>query len=518
MSPVRFLGIALVAVVASSVQAQVDLIWTNVSSVVPASYHDCVVILPAGGVQRPLAQETTAGSGVSSTAPLNTGSVINRPFHRQINGRNYLYFFDNIVDRLFRGWDENANSVIDPIEFEPLWDISATGNISPDSVQFHNGRIVLSNDAGSGTRGVWLLEDLDGNGDYYGVGEATQIVNGGSAGSTMLVQGVVVSSDDIDGAALLGNGDVIFYEDDDEIIYRWDSTTGTINTWLRYQSLGATAALPGNADFGTILPPVSGDMDRITVHHAATPEIIYLAVDFNSSEPLVFTAQDFNADGDVNDSGEVGLFYDGSVAPTPTGATDDIYWFQGSLFLSHEDSASSGSFIQLTDTDGNGQAMGVGEQTVLATLPPGDDPTMLGFLVVPAGTFGSNSCVAFDMVDTGISSAGNVLSFTLKDIPLSSQGVGLQGFVAASGTGGGNVTIAPGCVAGFTFDALTTWQFTNAAAAFLTGPVGGSTATTPGFSVGPGAPVGLELFFTAALFDASGLVTAVSQSRSITVN
>ena len=519
---------ALVLSLAVSGQAQVDLIWTNVSSTVPAEYHDGVVIYDSlQQRQRPLAHLINS----SSMETLGTGSVVDSPWHLNVGGTDYLYFFDNNVDILFRGADGNLNGVIDPTEFEPLWDIRGTGNISPDTIQHFNGRWVLSNDLdalGSSTRGVWILDDTNGDGDYYDPGEATQVVNGGTGSSTFVVGGATMSSDNIDAAALLTNGDVIFYEDDDRIWYRWEAATGTITTWLGYQTTtGNAAAQPQNPDFGTILPAASLDLDKISIDYSTLPETIYLAMDFSSSQPYIFRIQDLNQNGTVNDTGEVQLFYHGVTGPTPTYATDQIKWFQGSLYVMSERNVMPSSavrgdeFYQLTDLDMNGDALGLNEQAVIASFPDGgSDPQVIGFTVVPAGTFGLLSCVGAHIEAFGVDSAGGTVQFTFSNIP--DSGIGGMALAGVSLTGDATLTVGPGCIAGLTVDSVTNVLLTSFRTEFSspvivqgTG-VGFNSVTTNGMPVAPGVLTPGTVFYYAGVIIEPGGGLIATQTRTVT--
>lgn len=507
--------------------AQIDIIWSNVSDSDPAEYHDGIVMYSSlANRQIPLAHLINS----DATATLGTGSVVDRPYHLNVGGVDYLYFFDNNVDTLFRAADGNLNGVLDPTEFEPLWDIRSTGNISPDMMSYYNGKWVLSNDLdalGSSTRGLWVLEDLNGDGDYYDTNEGYQILNGGTGGGTMIVGGATMSSDDIDAAAWLANGDIIFYEDDDRIWYRLDATTLQVTTWLGYQTgTGNASAQPQNPDIGILLPGISLDLDKVTVDYSTVPETVYLMIDFSASQRYIFRAQDLNGDGDINDTLELGLFYDGAMGAVPVYLNDQFQFHNGSLYvMSERNVLSSGvrgnEVVQLTDLDGDGNAMGLNEQTLIYSVPDGgDDPQVLAMTVVPAGTWGFPSCVGAHIETNGILAAGGVVDFTFRNVP--SAGIGGTGMVGVSLAGDGPTTIGP-CIVGLTFDALTQFILMSFLPQMSTPPIaagaqtGFNTGTTIGFNLGPGQVTPGQVFYYAGVVvDPLGGIIG-TQSRAVVV-
>lgn len=514
---------------AATVSAQVDFIWTNASNSDPAEYHDGIVMWnSATNTQIPLAHLINS----DSAATLGTGSVIDSPWHMNVGGVDYLYFFDNNVDTLFRAADGNFNGVLDPTEFEPLWDIRTTGNISPDMMQFYNGRWVLPNDLddlGSSTRGIWVLDDLNGDGDYYDAGESTQVFNGGTAASTFMVNGVAMSSDDVDAAAWLANGDIIFYEDDDRIWYRWEAATGLVNVWLGYQTSTGNAGLqPQNPDIGTLLPGITLDFDKVTVDYSTTPESIYMMIDFSSSQRYMFKAQDLNGDGDINDTLELTLFYDGAMGAVPVYLNDQFKWFNGSIYvMSERNLLGSGSVrgnevVQLTDLDGDGTAMGLNEQTLLYSVPDGgDDPQVLGFEVVPNGTFGFPTCIGTHIQVGAVPSTGGNIVFTFSNVP--AAGVGGTGIAAISLAGDGATVVGGTCAVGLTLDPLADFMIANFLPQFSTPPVtmgaqtGFNTAMTTGFTLAPGlTSPGQIFYYSGVVLTPTGSIIG-AQSRTVAV-
>lgn len=503
-----------------------DIIITNTSST-GGTYKDSITMISASGVQRPLAQHPNNGAG-------GTGFVNSQPLHLKLGGVDYLYWFDGNIDAVYRGTDANGNGVIDPTEFEMLWDRGAlaSGSLSSDTMRHHNGQFILSNDFSNPNKGVFILEDMNADNDFYDPGEAVEIINGGggSTGATVVVSGVTTSSDDIEAADVLSDGDVIWCCDDDKIWFRWDSTTMTNAVFLNYDKTfsAASGLLPANPDFGVGLPipgsvsMTSEDLDLVSVDRLTNS--VYLAVNFEDDEPWIYKCLDGNSDGDANDAGEVTLFWNGTlpVAGLTKPAIDDLFWSGGSLYFSVEEDpgggASQGHVLQLTDLNGDGDALDPGEQATLHTLAVGDDPTVFGLSIVPAGTFGSG-CVRFGIDDNGLSSTAPAQwFFTFEDIPAAALTGTEMGLVVISVTGDGPLSVGPpGRVIGLDVDFFTSlglWFMP----AFSTGPITTSTVTTPG--VPPiQLPPGFTFFYAAGVFgpNAGPGGVWVSQSRSTTV-
>lgn len=456
----------------------VDVVLTNISGV-NGAHKDSLGLVGnnvAGGY-RVLAQEVSGATG-------STGS---RPFLVDVNGVSYLYWFDNIVDDVVRARDANGNGVLDPTEFEIAWDMDTVLGVSatsPDGWSWNPiaRRGLVPNDFNM--QGVYELIDGDGDGLFTSPGEWTQVFDG-SVGTAVGQGGLTYSVDDVETAHQVGNGIVVFYEDDDRMLTRYDRNTGEFAPFFNYSNAG----FPINDDVSVgRIPPANNDLDRIAVDYSTTPETIYAGVNFTTSSPYVYALRDLNGDGDAQDPGEARLFIDGTLTSSPIVAIDDIAWYNGALYVSHE-TASSGSnpgeFFEFFDANGDLDAMDAGEQTLIGSLPASNDPSILGINVVPSGFFGS-SCVEANIETGGLTSAGGILDFTFTDIPAARQGGTELGLVGISATPGGNTPLAPGCNLGLTVDPLTLILLTNFQPSFTTMPITSGTASTLGFTVPPG--------------------------------
>ena len=171
--------------------------------------------------------------------------------------------------------------------------------------------------------------------------------------------------------------------------------------------------------------------------------------------------------------------------------------------------------LQLTDLNADGDAMDPGEQTTLFSFPSGDDPSVVGYSVVPAGTFGP-TCVDHSIDDSGLDSATPApWVFTFEDIPAASQTGTELGVVLVSLSGDGP-TVCNTCTVGLDFD-----FFTDVFLLFLpvmSTQITASTATTPGFPAVQ-FPLGLKLYYVAGVLgpNAAHGGISLSQSRSVVV-
>jgi len=504
----------LVAAAAASslLRAQVDVLYTNITdftSAVPRAYSDAVVLwTPAG--QRPFAQQT---HGVNAT-----GSV-RKMKARTVGGGNYLYWYDIISDDMWRGRDANGNGVVDPTEFQQVFDQPASSDGSIDEA---NG--AWWNGIGASAIGeLWRLVDGNGDGDFLDAGESTQVVAGPTINLTSPAI-ANVSSNNVTSVVAMANGDCVWYPKGTtsaatNALIR--STPGGVHTlYLAHVYNGTrTPALPTNPDFGGSLPNVNTNpLDRLAVDRAN--DAVFAAVNFTSAapqQPWVFRCKDGNADGDANDAGEVTLFYDGITGPVPMTSIDDIEWLNGRLYVSHEFPVPSGpcQFVELVDLNNDGDAMDAGEQTVLGgtSSSPLDDPTVIGITVVPAGFFGATGCVNTDLRDNGMVRTGGNLTLTFADIPAGLQAPTTLCIGALSLTGVVGVPLPGGCIIGLFPDALTT---ATISLLIGVGPTTRSLALNP--LPYPPLPAGLTVYAAGFLVDAGTFgVVGVTHSNAMVV-
>jgi hypothetical protein len=487
-----FLAVPLFAGLAP---AQVDFLYTNISSTA-GLYHDCISLWSPVHGQRPLAQETTNRRATDSVRKMK---------HRRVGNRDYLYWHDIITDDGWRATDRNLNGVLDPSEFEKVYDHSV--NNSEGHLDEHNGIwwacVGGTQSAATPFGQVWRYQDTNNDGDFLDTGESTLVVPGPTVN---VGTATGYSANGPTGLAVMSNLDAIWFPrgTNTAVGAAWLRTTpaGQHSVYLCYKT--TSPVLPVNPDFGTVLPAIgTNHVDRVATDVAN--DTVYLAVNFTVAvpQPWVFRCRDMNNDGDANDAGEVKMFYDGLSGPVAIASIDDIEWLGGAVYVSHELNASAGGpceFVELRDLNNDGDAMDTGEARILGQLGnnPLDDPSVIGVTVVPQGTFDfGRSCIHMDLKETAVTTLGGPLTFTFADIPVALQNSTTRGVVVMSFTGDNLLQLPGGCIIGLTPDALTG----PTAALLVGGPPLSSTLAMPNLPVPAGLPLGARFFSVGAFAD-----------------
>lgn len=505
--------LAAALLVGAQLAAQADIVYSNISSTA-GEYKDCITLWN-GVANRPLAQESNPAAGRKAT------DSTRKMRHRVVGGKNYLYWHDIIPDQILRATDSNGNGVLDPSEFEVLYSYGTGSEGFLDEYQgtwwgcVGRGSATTSNAA----NGIWKFQDLNNDGDFLDAGEATQMV----APPTITASGATVTIGNPTACAVLPNGDCIWYERISSVWYR-TTPAGVHSVYLvfRTPTTGITPIPSPNPDFGTVLPAIPTDpLDRVAVDRPLGT--VYLATNFSQTagKNYVFRCVDVNNDGDLNDAGEVTIFFDGVTSTPAWGPIDDIDWLNGSLYLSYEINPTldpGSQFLQLRDLNADGDAMDAGELTSLGRTASTDDPTELGLVAVPVGTFGT-SCVNTDLRNDKVitSTTTGSVTFTLGDIPVVQQNDSTVGFLllSLSGAAGIPLPIGPfGCIVGITPDAL----LTASLGLFSGGPYTTSTQVIGALPFPIGIPLGTKLWFSAMSIRTSDFtLRGVTQSGLIEV-
>jgi len=308
------------------------------------------------------------------------------------DGVAVAYWVDTVRDVVFRGLDADGDGVMDPGEATAFRDSKALdGASSPDGVEFtDDGAVWWTSDCCS-HRGLFRLFDENGDGDANDEGEQRVLVDGQAGhlaqdGSDWLPLG----AGSLRRLAPAGLG-VVAYSAEDDALYRFEDLDGDgeLSGWgesiLFLNAGGKRQDLSWNPDFaGGVLrslrtktdtqagEPTFARLAFLTSALEAGQRVFYLATDVSAADfdysvnaageglnGLLFRAVDGNGDGDVNDAGEVGLFYDGSKTAHGSeviqiGGVLGLDAHGGSLFVA--DIASSRRQIQrLTDHNGDGE-------------------------------------------------------------------------------------------------------------------------------------------------------------------
>lgn len=505
------LAAAASAAILSGVTFAQDILYSNITdstSTVARAYSDCIVLWTPSG-QRPIAQQSHGATATGSVRKMKA---------RTVGGQNWLYWYDIISDNLVRGRDVNGNGVVDPTEFQVAFDHPASSDGSIDEAAG-----VWWNGIGAPSIGeLWRFQDGNGDGDFMDAGESSQVV----AGPTITLGSPAipgVSSNNVSSVVAMANGDCVWYPKGTgtaatQALIR-TTAAGVHTLYMAHVYAGTrTPALPTNPDFGGSLPAINlNPLDRLAVDRVN--DAVFAAVNFTQAapqQPWIFRCKDGNADGDANDAGEVTLFYDGLTGPVSMTTIDDIEWFNGALYVSHEFPVGSPGpceFVRLVDNNNDGDAMDAGEQTVLGGTSPTDDPTVIGISVAPPGFFGASGCVVADLRDNGMSASGGTLTLTFADIPAAQQAPTTLCIGVLSLTGDLGVPLPGGCIIGAFPDALTTSTISLLIGA---GPTGRSFALNA--LPYPPLPAGLRVYTAGFLFDAATLgIAGVTHSSLLVV-
>ncbi len=306
------------------------------------------------------------------------------------------------LEGVYRATDSNGNGQLDANELTEFF--GATSINSEGIAALDNGDVWFSSDFSS-SEGLWVLADGNADDDALDTNEGAKVVVGddntpitvdtdnGAATGTIFTQ-------DFDAMTADGNG-VVVYEGfssacltSEDSLFRFEDIdgdkvldAGEARLWLNYT--GKNATLPQNPDFASgLLPraqlqqtttscdgvtqtPFNYRLRGVTSRIEGPVRAFYLASDTGGSvggpnvdgietEGLIFRAVDANADGDVNDAGEVTLWYNGSPSTSaqPTGQIFSIYAGQDGIYVVDNQSRIS----RLRDLDASGDAMGLGEQ------------------------------------------------------------------------------------------------------------------------------------------------------------
>lgn len=297
---------------------------------------------------------------------------------------------------LLRGVDVDKSGRLEVDEVTQLIDLRALfGNTS----QGAEG-VVLHPDGS-----VWVLTDFPGGGIVRFQGGVSKIFIDDNVGATQTLNqnGVLanVDTDDFTRATWARTGIISFIDginaDRTEAIFKYEDldNDGQLNDqneltpFLIPTDINANWA--ANPDFGTVLPSLKitngsagqpnqppffvGRLNHLTTRVESGVETYYLGCDSSNSSQfavningqglngLIFRGQDLNLDGDINDAGEVNLFYDGSAI---TGAA---LQFNKILGLDTDGTSiyvlslnGSVCLHRLTDLNGDGDASDAGEQ------------------------------------------------------------------------------------------------------------------------------------------------------------
>jgi hypothetical protein len=263
---------------------------------------------------------------------------------------------------------------------------------------------------------IMRLSDLNGDGDFNDAGEATQFFGPGNA----------------DGWPGVGSAQCILVLGYDHLLAADGEESGAFDTRVyRLRDLNGDndAMDAGEATvFWDALLPIGVNYDRPKEITIGPDGAYYLAdnntINFDYDTPeAVWRLEDLNADGDVNDAGEVTLH----VELAPIGSAfgficEDFTWNSaGELVFSNQESSTNTGMVWIIRPDlslhqlaDDGDILGIGFSKVALTLhPQTENPVMVGFDIL------ENRRI-LELVDTNgngvIDDAGETSSLYRSDI------------------------------------------------------------------------------------------------------
>ncbi len=348
----------------------------------------------------------------------------------EVNGRPAMYGPGG-NDVILRMTDDNGDGdALDPGEVTVFVDTRAVygvTNTSPDDLDFEPGTwalYVTDDNWNFGPQlgaGITRYEDLNGDGDAMDPGEATLFVDGQGTQTVMGLGGtpVTIGLTDFEAIMIDSNGVVIGFEQQDRMLYAFQDLNGDGDAmdpgeaWNFCNLVDDVPGLEVNADIvsGALLPPrcpsTSGtgwyaSLEALSVDRGAGPngEDLYWIgstaspTSCSGAQALIYRGIDLNADGDLNDAGEVVLWLNGpnNGMLYPVTRLYDAVGHDGGVSIFQENGPPGPIYTQdsvwfLTDLNGNGNAEDFGEQIMTyAWDPDGCYAVSLG--VAPEGQIG----------------------------------------------------------------------------------------------------------------------------------
>jgi hypothetical protein len=359
-----------------------------------------------------------------------------------------------MVDLDGDGLATGAGEVIDFVDTRAAHGLS---NTSPDDLAFDpsTGILYVCDDLWSGApaqgSGISSYVDLNGDGNCNGSGEMVLMVDGLDSITLQEPSGPVdIGLSDFEALMVSSSGVVIGFEQQDRTLYAFQDNNGDGDAmdagecWNFLNLVGDKAGLEMNADVAAGLlrnpscPSNTGiglyaSLEWLDVDHGSGPngEDVYwiCSTAYPSScvgaNGLIYRGVDGNGDGDLNDSGEVTLFFDGPANVTMIWPPTLFYGadaHDGGISIFHNDGPPGPTYPQngaafLKDLDGNGDAMGNGEQVEAFFWEP-DGCYAVCMTTVPFGEFWSPPPASWNIFGTsGTTSAGTQPSISGSGLP-----------------------------------------------------------------------------------------------------
>lgn len=319
-----------------------------------------------------------------------------------------------VAEQILSFWDTDGNGVIDPSEITVALDLPSFFAAADQEINgiAHSGGGVFwfTNDSGA-QEGIWRCEDLNGDGDFNdivgSVAETTPaavepstvvVANAPSSGNPTLA---LTNLDSIEfDPTFAPNGRFLCEEENFDCTVAFQDLNGDgdfldIGECTLFSALynGGTIGADANPDVVGGLLPISNEMLSHAVDTSTTPPTYYLLSSDTSATQLdagiVYRGIDLNADGDVNDAGELNIYWDGSLDSTGAVAAYNFCYGMdaqnGQVWITAEwdGTPDHEHLVHTVDLNNDGDANDPLEATMVWDLPA--DRTHYDPLLVPAG-------------------------------------------------------------------------------------------------------------------------------------
>jgi hypothetical protein len=322
-----------------------------------------------------------------------------------------LYYNSTVLEKLLFAWDSNADGIIQlgteelvALDFATHFG-SATHEVN--GIAYNgNGVFYVTNDSGT-VEGIHRCQDLTGDGDFDDPNETTPalvepthvfVTNAPNSNNPPLVLDALdsITFDPTWGAS----GRYLIEEETNDFTLAVEDKNndgdfdepGEAYLFCALWN-GGTLAADVHPDVANGTFPSSNEIREHAVDTRTTPPTYYLAsIDTNLGGPdnaIVYRGVDLNGDGDINDAGEISIFWDGSSdsagAETGYNFCTGLEIANGEVYITAEWAGvpDEESYVRLRDLNLDGDAQDPGETIALWRL--GQDKTHYTPLTVPAG-------------------------------------------------------------------------------------------------------------------------------------
>ncbi|MBI5849457.1 MAG: hypothetical protein HZB39_00230 [Planctomycetes bacterium] len=326
-----------------------------------------------------------------------------------------FYCTTTVAERILSFWDTDGSGFIDPGEITVALDLPSFFGAADFEINgiAHSGAGVFWFTNNSGLQeGIWRCEDLNGDGDFADIVAGTPETRAAAVEpSTVVVTNAPLSGnptlqltalDSIEFDPVHGPyGRFLCEEENFDCTVAFEDQNGDgdfldAGECYLFSALynGGTIGASANPDVIGGLLPVSNEMLSHAVDWSTTPPTYYLlSVDTTATQldaGIVFRGRDLNNDGDVNDAGELNVYWDGSLDSTGAVAAYNFCYGMhaeaGQVWISAEwdGTVDHEHLVHCVDLNLDGDANDAGEARMEWDLFA--DRTHYEPLLVPAGT------------------------------------------------------------------------------------------------------------------------------------